>query len=212
MRLAGITRTYIILRSGKWDIPAYLGDGTMLDMKLAYLIMHLPYGQPYTLDQAYPFVQNSTVALGFPDIIFQADDAYGQLLARQDRTGADVVLGLFRANRPANSDMVEISSDGRVHSIVVKPATTDLTHTWILAVWMPTYTRFMHEYLADLESKRITDASTDGTSVTGELFVGDVMQAAIKNDLHVEGVVFRNGSYLDIGTPEDLVNAIQSYK
>lgn len=26
MRLAGIGKTYVLLRSGKWDIPAYLGD------------------------------------------------------------------------------------------------------------------------------------------------------------------------------------------
>jgi glucose-1-phosphate thymidylyltransferase len=83
MRLAGVTRAYIVLREGKWDIPAYLGDGTMLNMHLAYLMMRLPFGAPYTLDQAYPFVQDALVAFGFPDIIFQPDDAFVQLLARQ---------------------------------------------------------------------------------------------------------------------------------
>ena len=47
MQFAGITKAYIILRNGKWDIPAYLGDGKMLDMNLAYLIMRLPFGVPY---------------------------------------------------------------------------------------------------------------------------------------------------------------------
>ena len=48
MRLAGVTKSFIILREGKWDIPTYLGDGTLLDMHLAYLMMGLPYGAPYT--------------------------------------------------------------------------------------------------------------------------------------------------------------------
>ena len=74
MRLADVTKAYIILREGKWDIPAYLGDGKMLDMHLAYLMMYLPFGVPYTLDQAYPFVQDAMVTFGFPDIIFQPDD------------------------------------------------------------------------------------------------------------------------------------------
>ncbi len=47
MRLAGITKAYIILRNGKWDIPAYLGDGKILNMHFAYLMMRLPFGTPY---------------------------------------------------------------------------------------------------------------------------------------------------------------------
>ena len=51
MRLAGISKTYVVLRQGKWDIPSYLRDGAMFDMHIAYLIMNLPFGVPYTLDR-----------------------------------------------------------------------------------------------------------------------------------------------------------------
>jgi glucose-1-phosphate thymidylyltransferase len=48
----------VILREGKWDIPAYFNDGTaLLDMHLAYLMMRQPFGSPFTLDQAYPFAR-----------------------------------------------------------------------------------------------------------------------------------------------------------
>jgi glucose-1-phosphate thymidylyltransferase len=40
--------------------------------------------------------------------------------------------------------------------------------------------------------------------------LGNVIQEAIHNGLTVEYVIFEQGSYLDIGTPEDLVNAIRS--
>ena len=30
MRLAGVTRAFIVLREGKWDIPAHLGNGTVI--------------------------------------------------------------------------------------------------------------------------------------------------------------------------------------
>src|SRR5262245_15338842 len=62
MRLAGITKIYIVLREGKWDIPGYFGDGSMLDMKLAYLMIGSPFGTPYTLDAAYPFLECSIIA------------------------------------------------------------------------------------------------------------------------------------------------------
>src|SRR6266545_7247263 len=39
MQHAGITKAYIILKNGKWDIPAYLQDGSDLGMYLAYLVM-----------------------------------------------------------------------------------------------------------------------------------------------------------------------------
>ncbi len=43
-----------------------------------------------------------------------------------------------------------------------------------------------------------------------ELFVGDVIQAAIDNNLQVEGVIFPDNSCLDIGTPEDLIEAVRN--
>ena len=41
MRQAGVQKTFVVLRDGKWDIPAFLGDGRSLDMQLAYLMMNL---------------------------------------------------------------------------------------------------------------------------------------------------------------------------
>jgi glucose-1-phosphate thymidylyltransferase len=211
MRLAGVTRAYIVLREGKWDIPAYLGDGTMLNMHLAYLMMRLPFGAPYTLDQAYPFVQDALVAFGFPDIIFQPDDAFVQLLARQAATDADIVLGLFPAYQPQKMDMVELGDDGRVYQIVIKPHQTHLRYTWIIAVWTPVFTRFMHEHLAAIQKANEQDIVGDNASEQRELFVGDVIQAAIHDDLRVETVLFPDGTYLDIGTPDNLVQAIHNF-
>src|SRR5919198_802835 len=39
MRAAGIAKSYIVLREGKWDIPTYLLDGWMFQMHLAYLMI-----------------------------------------------------------------------------------------------------------------------------------------------------------------------------
>ena len=210
MRLAGITRAYIVLRPGKWDIPAYLGDGTMLNMHLAYLMMRLPYGAPYTLDQAYPFVQDALVVVGFPDILFQPDDAFMQLLSHQTTTHADAVLGLFPAAQPQKMDMVDLGNDGKVRRIVIKPAQTHLRYTWFIAVWTPAFTRFMHEYLAAILPGNERDPAATNALARRELFVGDVIQAAILNDFQVESVLFPDGTYIDIGTPDDLVKAVQN--
>ena len=209
MRLAGISKAYIILRKGKWDIPGYLRDGGMLGMHLAYLMMNLPFGVPYTLDQAYPFLKNSAVALGFPDIIFKPDDAFVQLLARQAQSKADIVLALFPAHQPNKTDMVDVDADGRIRGIQVKPARTHLRFAWIIAVWTPVFTQFMHEYLASIQQKIQQYNTSNNLSESRELFVGDVIQAAIDDNFHVEGIIFQDGTYLDIGTQDNLFKAIR---
>lgn len=210
MRLADVETAYIILRQGKWDIPAYFGDGAALGMHLAYLMMNLPFGAPYTLDQAYPFVQDALIAFGFPDIIFQPNDAFSRLLRHQRQTGADIVLGLFPTDRPEKADMVDLDENGRIREIVIKPAESRLRFTWIIAVWTPVFTQFMHEHLAatlaGVKASRLTDSEL---AHSPELFVGDVIQAAINSGLVVESVLFSQGQYLDIGTPEDLARAIR---
>ena len=154
MRLAGITKAYVILRSGKWDVPTYLGGGDMLDMHLGYLMMGLPYGVPYTLDRADPFVKDALVALGFPDILVQSNDVFVQLIARQKRSDADIIWGLFPNDRPHKAGMVDFDTDGRVHLVVEKPSQSDLRYMWCVALWTPKFTQFMHEYLADVEANR----------------------------------------------------------
>ncbi len=196
MRQAGITRAFWILRPGKWDIPAYFGDGAMLEMRLAYLTVHVAHGVPYTLDQAFPFVQNAIVALGFPDILFQPADAYSQILTRLKGSDADVVLGLFPTQQYWKAGMVEFDSDGRVTQILEKPQQSDLTYMWAIAVWQPSFTQFLHDYLSQ---------HVIGT----ELPIGDVIQAGIQAGLRVEAVPFATGSFLDVGTPEDLRQAIR---
>jgi glucose-1-phosphate thymidylyltransferase len=44
-----------------------------------------------------------------------------------------------------------------------------------------------------------------------ELPIGDVIQAAIAAGLPVEAEVFPEGSYLDVGTPDDLKRAVQRF-
>ncbi len=206
MRLADITRVYIVLRWGKWDIPGYLGNGSMLDLHLAYLLLGLPFGVPYTVDQAYPFVQGSLIAFGFPDVLFQPDDAFGRLIHRQADTNAHIVLGLFPTDRPESTDMVDVDHDGWVHSIVLRPPHTHLRYAWIIAVWTPEFTCFLHEYLKCLNK----GYERNGVSMTDqeELSLGHVFQAGIREGLRVHSVLFPDHTYLDIGTPDNLVRAV----
>ena len=207
MKLAGIERAFIVLRNGKWDIPAYWGDGELIGMHLGYLLMRVPFGPPYTLDQAYPFLDEALVAFGFPDILFQPDDVFIQLLASQAVTRADVVLGLFTAHDSQQMDMVDIDETGKLRGIFLKPNRSLLHYAWICAIWTPKFTEFMHEYLANVLKEALGNVTERPQQ---ELTVGNVFQAAIEHGLRVYGVQFPNGKYLDIGTPHGLVRAMRT--
>lgn len=208
MRLAGISTAFIILRKGKWDIPAYLGCGKALNMNLGYLIMDLPYGVPFTLDQAFPFTTGATIVFGFPDILFQPEDAFSKLLDEHDENDADVVLGLFPAQDPQKMDMVALDSLGNVSSFEIKPAQTDLRYTWIIAVWNFRFTQFMHGYVLDHLSTFESQEGGVTPSDHREIHMSEVMQAAIESGLNISKVIFDRGSCMDIGSPENLAAAI----
>jgi glucose-1-phosphate thymidylyltransferase len=211
LRLAGTRKAYVVLAPGKWDIPAYLGDGSALGMDLAYVVRRLPFGTPYTLDQAYPFVHEAVVAFGFPDILFEPADAFTPLLERQATTNADVVLGLFPHDDPRTADMVDLDETGRVRSVTARVPGTALRYAWVLAVWTARFTDFMHDYLAAREAAGRSGVPRGGLSSERELSVGDLLQAALESGLHVDSVSFPNGLWVDIGTPDGLARALRTF-
>jgi glucose-1-phosphate thymidylyltransferase len=208
MQRAKVSKVFVILRKGKWDIPAYFGDGKNLGISLAYLMMDLPFGVPYTLDQAYPFVKDSLVVFGFPDILFEPKDAYEQLLETQNKSGSDIVLGIYQADQPHLMDMVDIDNLGCVKRIDIKPASTDLQYTWIIAAWTPVFTRYMHDYVFEQKAKLNSDHPFQPNSDDKELHLGQVIDSAIQNGIQIETVIFSQNAYLDIGNPKNLKKAL----
>lgn len=198
-RAGGVRRIFMVLHESKWDVPRYFGTGEMADVDLAYLSISGSRSVPETLDRAFPFVENAVVALGFPDVIFQPVDAYARLIERQAATGADLVLGIFPAERCQTTDMVELAPDGRVIRLEIRPASTALRYNWLIAVWGPAFSRLLRETVQN------------APSLDAELQIGAVVAGAVTAGLHVEGVEFPAGSYRDIGTPDQLAAAIREH-
>jgi NDP-sugar pyrophosphorylase family protein len=210
-RRAGITRTFIILRDGKWDIPAYYRDGRALGLNLAYVVIDGSIGPPDTLDRASPFIATQTVAFGFPDILFGPDDVFVRLLEHLRRSRTEIVLGCFPGDDVQQLDMLDIDEHGRIRAIDLKPQSSSLRFTWICAVWSPAFSRFMHE---TVERERATHAQNAqafrGIDPQGDVPMGAVIRAAIDKGLNVHGVTFPDQRFIDIGTPENLIHALKT--
>ncbi len=193
LRVAGAARAFVVLRDEKWDVARYLGPGDAHGLPLAYVCLRESASLPESLDRARPFLVDSRVALGFPDVLMGPSDALARVAALQTETGADLALGLFPARRPETTDMVEVDATGRVVRIEVRPVVTTLRSCWLLAVWGPRFTEHLHEAVA---------AAREGTN--GELQIGAVVAGALAAGLNVRAVEIPDGWYRDIGTPEEL--------
>jgi len=195
---AQVKRAFIILRKGKWDIPHYFGDGSSMGMDLGYLIMGNPNGVPFTVDQAFSFVEDKIVVFGFPDILFAEQHAFTSLIQSQAKNNADMVLGLFPCGAMLQADRVDAYENGWVRQILPRSTSTHLKATWGIAVWTSRFTKFLHDFLVPLKRMTLLDA---------ELSLSAVIQAALEHGLKIQSVTVSHKPFVDIGTPEGLAQA-----
>ncbi|MEM9555923.1 MAG: sugar phosphate nucleotidyltransferase [Acidobacteriota bacterium] len=202
---SGIERALIVLRPEKWDVAAALGDGADLGLDLAYLTVGDTASVPETLDRARTWLGDASVALGFPDILLEPRDAWTRLVAAHRASRADVTLGCVPTDQPWKTDMVDLDAAGRLLDVVIKQRDCALRWTWSFALWRPSFTAYLGKFLARPDASR-----HDAQASTPELYVGDVLRAAARDGLDLRGVCFEEGSFLDVGTPDDLRRAIHA--
>lgn len=200
MRMAEIKHCLIVISDSKTDILRYFGDGSGIEMRIAYLHRAQPRGLADAVESAYEWLidNDSHVCLALPDTVFRPVTALAQIRERILATGADVVLGVFPTSQPQLLGPVRTDSRGRVIEVLEKPAETDLYNTWGVAVWSPHFTSFLHQFLA----------CTPPPEGRTELSVSEAFNAAVEAGLDVQAVVFDGGSYLDIGTAKGIASLL----
>lgn len=200
---AGVKKAFFIIRKGKWDIPQYFGNGSNMGMDLGYLIMGDPFGVPFTLDQAFPFVVDKMVAFGFPDILYPEEQTYLQLLECQASSGADLVLGLFPVGQHLKADRVYRESNGDIRAVLPASQKLECKYTWGIAVWTPSFSRFMHQLINRVRGE---------AGRRSEWSINEVINEGIQSGLKVQGIHVSQRPFLDIGTPEGLAQALLQYE
>ncbi len=188
MNLAGINDMIVVLRDGKQDIVEYLTSSEWNHNNFAFKFTPGTSGVPETVALGLDSTQTRNVVFGFPDILFEPRDAFVKLIHRLENSDADVVLGLFPTDNPSKMDMVATDDSGRVVDIQIKPGSTSLDLTWILAAWKPSFSNYLSN-------------NAHGSHL------GHVFQLAMADGQHIDSVSFDDGRSLDIGTPDDLSRA-----
>jgi glucose-1-phosphate thymidylyltransferase len=160
---------------------------------------------PYALDLVPPWLKGYEIVLmGMPDTIFEPRNAFKRLLAAHQAWDADLTLGLFKTESPQKFGMIGLDAHYNVVEHVDKPHTTHLKWLWGIACWGPRFTTLLHEVL---ETQGPDIAKLNGR----EVVLGDIFDVALRSGLHVKGLPFEDGRYIDIGTYEDLQQAVLLY-
>ncbi|NMC00856.1 MAG: dTDP-glucose pyrophosphorylase [Chloroflexi bacterium] len=205
MVAAQLNRLYIVLGPGKLDIVEYYRNGEAYGVPFAYVFQSEARGMPYALDLVSPWLKgNETILMGMPDTIIEPRDAFNRLLNAHRTWKADLTLGLFPTERPQKFGMIGINAAHDVIAHQDKPRQTDLKWLWGITCWGPAFTTFMHETL-EQEGREI--AARRGR----EPVLGDIFDLALARGLRVKGLPFEDGRYIDIGTYDDLRQAVLLY-
>jgi len=199
---SGVKDFHLILKEEKKDIPTYFNNFKQSNISLNYHISEVDYGVPFSLNTAYPFIKDKIVCMGFPDILFKPKKVYNELLKKLDADpNTSIVLGVMPFDRPEKSDMIEYDANNKIKRLVIKSSTEKhLRYGWFCAVWNANFSDFLNSYVSRLFKEKSHEELKNI-----EVYIGDVIIAAMKNKLNLESVIFENGTCLDIGTPEDLV-------
>jgi len=186
---ANVDDTIVVLRDNKQDIVEYLAGPEWGNKHFRFTMTPGTSGVPETVALGIRDAGERNVAFGFPDILFEPQDAFVALMHRLDNSEADIVLGLFPTDTPEKMDMVATDSRGRVTGIEIKPGSTSLELTWVLATWTPRFSAFLED-------------NHEGHHL------GHAFQLAMAQGMAIDAVAFDDGRSLDIGTPEDLARAM----
>lgn len=202
MTRMGVEKIIITLGPGKSDIMDYYGSGRTTGVPIVYNFQSVARGMPYALDLSFPWLKaDDVVVFGMSDTIIEPENAFVDLKKGFEKRNPDLLLGLFPTNNPKKFGMVDFDSHtSLVKTTIDKPQNSKLTHMWGCCLWNYRFAEFMHDHLQSYQPK-------EGK----EVVFGDVINLAIEKKLNVSAQAVLEGRYIDIGTIEDLDQALKQF-
>lgn len=200
---ARVHHLVFVINETKHQLIGYFGGGHRFGCNISYVVQEQVAGPSqstspglaHALDSAYHLTKGKTVFFGMADTIMQPQDALARAY-QQASADDDVILVMFTTERPEKFGMVRMDGNGRVLEIVDKPRKTDLTEMWGSIIWRPRFTEYLHECVSQ---QGISDFA-------------QIMNSAITGGMRFRGVHMVNGTYIDLGTYEEIMEMDQRFR
>jgi glucose-1-phosphate thymidylyltransferase len=199
IRAAGADRCVVVVSVEKAEVMRVLGDGSAVELPLAYVVQHEPRGLPHAIRCARPWLGDADVLFAMPDTVFLPTDALARVHSQRVEQRADLALGVFPVDEPERLGPVELAKDGRVLAVHDKPRGRAPRNSWGVASWSARFTELCCAW------DRAEEARGNGERALGHAF-----EAARKSGLAMTGRAFDDGAFLDIGTPKGLRAALSA--
>ena len=191
----GLKHIVFVVNETKHQLIGYFGSGQRFGCHISYVVQESVDGSDastspglaHALDSAYFLTRGKTVCFGMADTIMRPNDVFARALKQADAED-DVILALFPTERPEKFGMVHMNNQGRVLEIIDKPQKTELSEMWGCMVWRPRFSEFLHESVL---------------KGTGDF--AKIMNSAIAEGMRFKGVIMPSGTYIDLGTYEEIV-------
>lgn len=192
---SGVEHVVFVVNETKHQLMGYFGDGSRFGCHLSYVVQEsggteaasTSPGLAHALDSAYHLVRGRTVCFGMADTIMEPRDVFARAAAAAG-ADADVVLVLFPTTRPEKFGMVRADAERRVIEVIDKPRATDLTLMWGCIIWRARFTEHLHQCVRE---QGVTDFAK-------------VINGAISAGMTVRAFPVLEGSYMDLGTYEEI--------
>ena len=184
-RRAGITRAVVILRDGKWDIPAYFGDGRAAGLNLAYVVIQGSIRSlPTRSTEPIPSSPARRWLSAFPTFCSAPTMCSSGCSSTCIAPMLISSSGATRRMTSANWICWTSTTTGGFARFHLKPQTSALRFSWICAVWSASFSQFMHDYVGrERASTGREGPAYHGIDPQGDLPVGAVIRAAIEKGL-----------------------------
>jgi glucose-1-phosphate thymidylyltransferase len=200
---AGLKHVVIVINETKHQLIGYFGDGHRFNCNISYVVQERSNqvktstspGLAHALDSGYHLTKGKTVCFGMADTIMRPEDVFARSLITSSKD-EDVVLVLFKTDRPEKFGMVRLDENQSVLEIEDKPTQTDLEYMWGCIIWRPTFTQYLHESIHQLG---ISDFA-------------QIMNNAIADGLSFRGIRIEDGTYIDLGTYEEILELDQKFR
>ena len=200
---AGLGHIVFVVNETKHQLMGYFGSGQRFGCDISYVVQEVVEGKTkstspglaHALDSAYHLTKGKTVFFGMADTLMQPEDVFKRAY-HAAAPDDDLILSLFTTERPEKFGMVRLDGDHRVLEIVDKPNKTDLTEMWGCIIWRPKFTDFLHECVFE---QGISDFAK-------------IMNDAIAKGMKFKGVHMKDGTYIDLGTYEEIADLDRKYR
>jgi dTDP-glucose pyrophosphorylase len=200
---AGLKHIVFVVNETKHQLMGYFGSGQRFGCNISYVVQEIVEGKTkstspglaHALDAAYHLTREKTVFFGMADTLMQPSNVFARSY-QASLPDDDVILTLFTTSRPEKFGMVERDTDNRVVEIIDKPAKTDLTEMWGCIIWRSQFTEYLHDCVYE----------------HGVSDFAKIMNDAIHDGLKFRGIHIKDGTYIDLGTYEEIADLDKKYR